>query len=133
MTYVCNLCGGPAYPVSGEELYPYNAELVRRRFIKCAPCAAWTLADANGYPIGGLANVHLRAKRRRAHEALKPLWIRSVDRGIEKDAALRSAYQWLGEAMQLKSSPIINGFDESLCDRAIALCNAMVSTLREAA
>ena len=129
----CNYCGRKCQIVDGLTLYPHRGEFINRKFVKCEACAAWTLLDHNGRPIGPLANVTLHAKRRRALEALKPLWVRVMENGAEEKTAKASAYLWLTESLGLNDRPPrINSFDEELCDLTIQLCNETIMALKGA-
>lgn len=128
----CHYCAGPTFLVDAETLYPFRAKFVGRKFVKCEPCAAWALADEQGEPIGRIANVTLRAKRRRAYEAFEPLWKHGVARDTPEEIAKAGAYDFLARELGMSADNCrFNYFDEYDCDRAIEICNRVSEVLKE--
>lgn len=89
-------------------------------------------------PFGRLANKKLRHLKQAVHSLIDPLWMNCsgayapgmfISQKI-KGVARRRTYQWLAEQLGIAMDDChIGAFDESMCDRAIAV----VMTLRPTA
>ena len=118
----CPYCGSQAllrpasvvhkHTVPGEEVY------VCARF---PACDAYVSAHRDSHlPMGTLADMSLRIKRRQAHIALSQLW----ERGL---MTRKEAYRWLQVQLGLPESEAhIGRFSAYRCEQVIDLCGRFV-------
>lgn len=117
---LCPYCGAPAVCVPASRLFGAD---VRRKGDYLYLCTQWPVCDSyvaahrhSRQPMGTLANAPLRRKRMLAHAALDTL---RRSQGMEKWAV----YLWLQCKLGLDASQAhIGMFNETMCERVIALC-----------
>ncbi len=125
----CADCG------SAMELVPAEESQYGRPFFRCwrfPDCYGTHAAHPNGYPVGTPADARTRALRKRAHDALDPLWrdaplLYGVDAldpkkvRIIRGRARRRTYEWLEE--RLGQPAHLGSADAALCRRIIFACS----------
>jgi hypothetical protein len=129
----CPYCGNHAALVGGARIYPSRPDLARLRFWLCAPCDAYVGCHKAGewipgvghsdgtLPLGRLADVRLRASKRRAHAAFDALW----KSGRMKR---RDAYRWLATRMGKQPEDChIGMFGVDECSEVVDLCNSIAA------
>jgi len=110
---ICRYCGGKVRKGRSRELYEKGDQPI---YI-CTNCNAYVMCHKEtGLPMGKLANVVLRLKRRETHEVFDTFW---KARGWSR----AQAYRWLAVWMNLpESAAHIACFEMDECEAIITLC-----------
>lgn len=115
----CDYCGQPAQLVTGAVIYPHRKDLHSLKFWQCEPCAAYVGChkQSDAVPLGRLANVELRAAKKKAHSYLDPIW-------QEGHMSRKDVYIWLASKLKIRqASSHIGMFSVEQCHEVVKLCN----------
>lgn len=110
---ICRYCGSPVRKGNSREIYGKG----NQKIYICTNCNAYVSChQGTGLPMGKLANVVLRLKRRETHEIFDTFW---KEQGWTRDAA----YLWLAESMGLSADGAhIANFEMDACEQVAGLC-----------
>lgn len=134
MKVTCQYCDRLARLTTGAEVYPNTAHLKTKKFWVCDPCKARVgCKEGTDMPLGNLADPHLRAARKKAHDAFTPLWkFMWSKKGGDQDAYRKKTYGWLASELHVPVEEcrfILMEYE--LCLKAVQVCRDLQAELQK--
>ena len=126
----CPYCNKKIVYVDSTEIYGKSYGMV----YMCRPCNAYVgVHKGTHYPLGSLANLELREKRKEAHYYFDQLWrIPGLD-GSKKAKKRLTAYKWLAKQLYIAREKChIGFFDISLCNKTIQVSKDRLARINKA-
>ena len=121
---LCEYCGGRVIFTDSAVLYGKSCGMI----YLCTNCnASVGVHKGSNKPLGTLANVVLKLKRKEAHRVFDVIWKRE---GLNRS----KAYEWLAAQMDLpKRRTHIAYFNIEQCEQVIRICRERKNEMEDAA
>lgn len=123
----CPYCGNNIIYTDSAEIYGRSFGMI----YLCRPCNAYVgVHKGTHYPMGSLANVELRQKRKEAHHYFDQIWFKpSLEDGTKARKRL-DAYKWLSKNLGIAREQChIGYFDINICNEVIKLSKARLKKM----